>query len=116
MFLLRVNVADEGVEIGRPHGECTVSALPCELCQFRRLRLEPLRRARLQILDQLCDGDGPREADGQVDVVRNAANPKAFAVDAAYYGCQIGVELFAYRRSEHRCAVFGAENEMNEQE
>ena len=61
------------------------------------------------------DGDGPREPDGQVDVVRNSANAKAFAVDAAYYGCEIGVEIFAYRRSKDRCAVFGAENEVNEQ-
>ena len=49
-----------------------------------------------------------------MDVIGNASDSKAFAVDAAYDGCEIGVKLFAYRRSKHRRAVFGAENEVNE--
>ena len=60
------------------------------------------------------DRDGPREPVGQVDVVGNAADAKAFAVDAAYDGCEIGVEIFAYRSGEDWCAVPGAENKVNE--
>ena len=49
-----------------------------------------------------------------MDVVGHAADAKAFAVDAAYDGCEIGVEIFAYRSGEDWCAVPGAENKVNE--
>jgi hypothetical protein len=42
MFGLGVDVMNQRLEIGEAEGECTVTALPCEIGQIRRLKLQPL--------------------------------------------------------------------------
>ncbi len=51
-----------------------------------------------------------------MDMIGNAANPEAFTVCVSGDGGQISVEIGAYRHVEHRGAVFGAEDEVNEEE
>ncbi len=116
MFFLGVNVGGEGFQVGRPDGECTISVLPREVLQPGRLRLEPFRRGGFELLHELSDGSGPRYTDGEVNMVRDAADPKALAVRISGHGCQVRVEIGTCGQIEVWSTILRAEDEVNEQE
>ncbi len=68
------------------------------------------------MFDEFGDGDGAGESDGEMDVVRNAADEEAVAVEVARDGGEIGVELWAEGGLEERGAVPGGEDDVEEDE
>ena len=68
------------------------------------------------MFDEFGDGDGAGESDGEMDVVRNAADEEAFAVEVACDGREVGVEVWADRGLEERGAVLRGEDDVEERE
>ena len=68
------------------------------------------------MFDELRHGDGAGESDGEMDVVRNAADEEAVAVEVACDGGEIGVELWKDGGWEEREAVLGGEDDVDKDE
>jgi hypothetical protein len=51
-----------------------------------------------------------------MDVVRHATHPIAFAIDVSGNRSEVGVERGGHRCVETRCAILRAEDEVHEQE
>ena len=62
------------------------------------------------------DGDGAGESDGEMDVVPNAADEEAIAIEVARDGGEVGVELWADGGLEKRGAVLGGEDYVDQDE
>ena len=116
MLLLAVNVSIQRFHIGRSDGKTGVTALSCKISQCRRLRFQPFGRSGFQLLHQIGNGDGARQSDGQMHVVRHPARAITFAIGIADDGGQIAVDLWPHIADEQRPPVFGAENEVKDDE
>jgi hypothetical protein len=115
MRFLHIDITNQCIQIRRSNRKRTISALPCELFQRRRLSLEPLRR-RLQFFHQLSHIRRAGQADGKMNVIGNSSNPEAFAFGIAGDGGKISVKVGEHSSVKDRRAIFCAENNMNKKE
>ncbi len=65
-------------------------------------------------LHELCDGYGPTELNGKMDVIGDAANARACTAKVTAYCCEISVEIGTNRGRQAGDAVFGAEDEVKQ--
>ncbi len=116
VFLLPIYVMEQCVTVGRADGERAVAALPGKHGQRRRLRFEPFGRRRFQAFDEIGHGDGARKPDGEMNVIGDTANAKAFAIRVPGDRGEIGVKRGTDFRAKERCAVLRGENDVDEKE
>lgn len=114
MRLLRIDVPDQSVQIRRSNGERTISSLPCELRQARRLCLEPFRGRRFEIFDQLRHTQGTSQTNGKMNMVRDSVHAETFAFGIAGNRGEIRMKVSADVSVDERPAIFRAENQMNQ--
>ncbi len=79
-------------QVGGAYREDAVAALPGEVCEAGGLGPEPQGGRGFEVFHKFRHGDGAREADGEMDVVFDAADEEAFAVEVACDGGEVGVE------------------------
>jgi hypothetical protein len=114
MRLLGIDVTNQGVQIRRPSREGTVASLPGKLRQFRRLGLKPFRSGRFKLLHHLRHFCRARQANREVNVVRNSTYAKAFTFGVAGNGSKIRVECRPNGRIEEGGTVLCAEDHMDQ--
>jgi hypothetical protein len=112
MRLLFVDVAEQSARIRGTDRKCTVSALPCE--RPDTLRLHPFGRAYLDLLRQFRQGPGRMQTHGKMNMVGHSSHAEAFAVFVANDGSEICVQRRPHILAHQRPAIFGAEDEMNQ--
>jgi hypothetical protein len=78
------------------------------------LHLQPLGRGSFHGFNQFRDGDGPRQTDGEVNVVRHATDAIRLATRFARDGGEIGMKSRAGFWGEARAALLGAENDVHD--
>ena len=66
------------------------------------------------MFDEFGDGDGAGETDGEMDVIVEAADEETFAVEVACDRGEVGVEVWADGGFEEGRAVFGGEDDVDE--
>jgi len=113
MRLLLVDVMNQRIQIGRPYRKRTIPALPRKLCQFGRLTLQPFRRGRFDLRNQVRNIRRAVQSNGEMDVIRNTANAKALALIVADNRCQISVEIGSHNIIENGSTVLRAEDNMD---
>ena len=116
MFPLPVNVSFQRRQVGRADGKAGVTPLPGKSGQRRGLGFHPFGGTNFQLLHQIRNGHRARQANGQMDMIRHPAGAITFAIRIAGHGGEIGVQLRPGAVVEPRLAVFGAENEVNNDE
>jgi len=116
IFLLAVDIVLQRLQIRRTNGETSVAALPRERREIGRLRFQPFRRCRLQCLHPLRDGDGARNTDGEVDMIRHTAESIGFAIRVARDRGQISVEFRTRVGNEKGTAFLRAEDDVDDDE
>ena len=114
MRLLPVDVRAQRAQIRGTNGKHTVPALPLEATELVALRLQPLRRPRLQIADEVCDGQAPRQPNCQMEMIGHAADPITFASGVTNSRCKVGAQVRTHGISQRRHPAFGAEDYMNQ--
>ena len=77
--------------------------------------LEPFGGRGFQFLDELGHGDCPRESDGEMNMVRHAADSEAFAIHIACDRREIGVEGGTHGGIKHGGAVFRGEDDVRQE-
>ena len=110
---LGIDVLDQRTQISRPDRERTITSLPREFRQIRRLSLEPLGRGRLELFHRLRDILCARQANREMNVVRDSAHTKAFAFAVASDSSKVRIECRANRRIEEGSTVLCAEDHMD---
>jgi hypothetical protein len=115
MRLLCIDVTNQFIQIRRPNRKHTISPLPRELRQCRRLSLEPFRRRRFELLHQLRCRRRARQTNRKVNMVRNAADAIALAFGVTGNGSKIGVKGRTQSNIQDRCTIFRTKDHMNKQ-
>ena len=113
MHLLRVDVLDERLQICRPNRKHSVSSLPGELCQPRRLGFQPLRRRGLQLRDQPRNIRGARQSNRKVYMVLHASYAITLAPSVARDRGKIRIQLRTNGIVHQTSSVFGTEDHMH---
>src|SRR6266446_4695610 len=113
MLLLPVNVFAQGIQIRWPDGKTPIAALPCERTQRGRLCLEPFRRRRFQLLDQVGDRERARKANREMHVV-SAADAIRLASRIARDGREVRVKRAPRLGVADRAAIFCAEDDVDD--
>ncbi len=114
MHILTIDVIGQRTQVSRPNREGSVTSLPRELRQVGRLGFEPFGRGRFELLHYLRDVRRARQANREMNVVRNPSYAKAFTFGVAGNGSKIRIERGTNRIVEDGEAVFCAEDNMNE--
>ena len=109
---LCVDVTDERVEVGWTDGEQAISALPGEVVDA--LTLHPDGGGRFQVGDEVGGGSRCGNANGEVNVIGDAADAEAFAVELAGDAGEVGVEVRCDFVTNGGQAVFCAEDDMDQ--
>lgn len=113
MRLLRIDVAEQNLQICRPNRECTTSALPGKMRQFRQLDLQPLRGRSLQFPHDIGDIRLTRQSNRQVHMVRNAADAVTLAPCVAHDRGKICKQVWPHRLAQNRSAILCTEDQVN---
>ena len=116
MRFLRIDVMKQLIQIRRANRERTISLLPCKLRQPRGLALEPFGRRRLQIRHQLRNRHSTIQPNGEMNMVRNAANSITFAIPIAGNGGKISMQRTLHNIIKQRQTIFRAEDHMDKNE
>jgi hypothetical protein len=116
VLFLRRDVLLQGGEVGWSYGKDAVATLPGEVCEVGGLDLEPHRGGGFELFHEFCHGEGARESDGEMEVVFDAADEETFAVEVACDRGDVGVEFWEDGGFEERGAVFGGEDDVDEDE
>jgi len=114
MLLLIVNVGAEGIQIVWADGEAGVAALPGEILSAGGLGLHPFGGRGFQSFDEVGDGEGAGESDGEVDVIGHAADTITFATGIASDGREVGVQVGADIRLDESVTVLGAKDDVDD--
>lgn len=94
-LLLVLDVADEFRALRFTDREDAVAALPVETAECGALCLQPLGRAGFEFFDELGNGDLAGEVTEDVDVVFDAVNGEAGAVEGFEDRDEVGVQFLA---------------------
>src|SRR5271170_7910403 len=116
MHFLAVDVIDQCTQISRSNRECSVTPLPRELRQLRRLSFEPLGRRRLKLFHQPRNVLRARQANRKMYVIGNSAYTKAFAFGVSGDGGQIRIKCITNGRIEKGDTILCAKNHMDQNE
>jgi hypothetical protein len=116
MYLLRIDVLDQCLQICRPNRKRSVPSLPCELRALRRFCLEPLRRRSLQVPDQLGEIRAPRHSDRKMYMVRNPSHAIALTPGIANDHGKVRIQLRTDRIIENRPAALRTEDHVHHNE
>jgi hypothetical protein len=108
--LLPIDIVDEGANIRRTDGEQPITALPREVTH--PLLFHPRRRPRLNLRYEFCSRSCRCQPHCKMNVVGNAAHPKAFAIQFACRSREIGIKRSAHILVDQRGPMFRAENHM----
>ncbi len=111
---LSVDVSDECAQIRRADREDAVASLPRKVMQQRGLRLEPLRRGRFQLFDELGDCERSRETDGKVYMIGNAADPITLASLVSRHSREVSMRRTANSIRQRGLPVFRAEDHVEQ--
>jgi hypothetical protein len=114
MHFLRINIPNQRLQICRPNRERTISSLPCELRQRRRLALDPPRRRRLHLLYQFRHGHCPRQPNRQMHMVGRTANAITFAPVIPHKSREIKIKFRSHSLIQNRRTILRAEDHMNQ--
>jgi hypothetical protein len=112
MRLLSFDVLNQRTGIRRAHGKRPISPLPRE--PIHTLRLHPLGRAGLQLLQQLRQALRRMQPHGQMNMVGYAANPEAIALFIAHNGRQIRMQRQSHTLVQQRPAILRAKHNVNQ--
>jgi hypothetical protein len=85
-----------------------------KLTELRALCFDPLGRAGFNCFRHLRNGHGSRQAKEQMNVIRYTTDSKRWAIVIPENGGEIGMQFRTNIRSQHRHAVLGTENQMDE--
>ncbi len=109
---LFVDISHQRTEIRRADGKQTITTLPCE--HLHTLLLHPNRRGCLQLGNNLSRRSRRSESQRKVHMVRNAACPKALAVQLPSSPRKISMQPRSNFIPNHRDSSFSAENKVNQ--
>jgi hypothetical protein len=115
MVHLSIDISNQRTQIRRSNRKSPIPSLPCEPSQAGRLSLHPSGRRSLELLHQIRHTRLPRQANREMNVVRNAANPIALAFRIADNRSQIGIKVRTHDLVDQFRTIFRTENQMNEQ-
>jgi hypothetical protein len=116
MCLLSIDVLNQGLQIRRSNGKRAITSLPRELCQRRRLCLQPFRRGRLQLRNHLRDICGARQSDRKMHMVGDTSHAIALASGIAEDRSEAGIELRTHGLIQHGHSPLRAEDHMHHNE
>jgi hypothetical protein len=92
VLLLVVDVLPKRVQPVRGKRKSAIPPLPREPPQFRRLRLQPFRRGRLELFDQLRGGHRPGHPDGKMHMIPDTPDAVAFTPDVSRHHSKVGMK------------------------
>lgn len=113
VLLLSVDVRQQHLKVRPTNGKCAIPALPGE--PGHSLRFQPVRRRGFQLFNQRRNRDGSRQTYGQMHMVHNTADAKAFAPSVPCDRREIGVQIRTDRIGKDRSTIFRAEHNMDQQ-
>ena len=116
MLLPAVDGVLQRLQIRWTNGETSVAALPRESCEAGRLGLHPFGRCRFQFLHQVREGDGARQPDGEMNMIRHAADAIGSAIRVACDRGQIGVDFRTRVGNQKGTASPRAEDDVDDDE
>ena len=114
VFILPVDVVENHCQFSMVDRERSVTALPSEVTESRRLGFDPFCGVCFQFLYEVGDGDRSGEANGEMDVIGHASGPVAFASVGPCHLGEVSVDVGAEIRCQVWCAVFGAEDDVDD--
>lgn len=114
VFLLGVDVMEQGVLLTHAHGECSVALLPVEAVELRVSFFQPFTGRGFDFLHQVCHGKSAGKTHRQMHMIRHAADAIRLAIHVPYCPGEKGVGLLTHARRQPRIAVLGAPYQMNE--
>jgi hypothetical protein len=112
MLPLPVDVLHQRGQVCGPNGEQSIPTLPCKL--GHTLLLHPYGRRCLDLGHNLRRGPHGSKPQGQMHMVFNTANTKAFAIELARCTCQIRMKRRADLIVDQRLSLFRAEDNMDQ--
>jgi hypothetical protein len=112
---LRIDVTYQRIQIARSYRERTIPSLPRKLRQCGRLALQPFRRGRLHLRNQIRDIRSAIQSNGQMNMIRNTTNAKTLALIIPNNRRQVGAKIRAHPGIKQRHTVFSAEHNMHEE-
>ncbi len=112
MLPLPVDVLHQRAQVRWPHGEQSIPALPRE--SGDPMLLHPRGRRRLNLRNNLRRGSGGGKAQGQMHMVRNATNSKAFAIELPRRTRQIRMKSRANLVGDQRLPFLCAEHNRDQ--
>ena len=113
MRLLRINVTNQRLQIGRPNGKRTISSLPRKFAQPRKLPLQPFGRRRLHLSHQIRDVRRRTQPHRKMNMIFDATYPIALASRPTHDRCKIGVEPGTHTLIQQRRSIFRTEDHVN---
>jgi hypothetical protein len=112
MLPLAVDVPHQYIQVCGPHGEQSIPALPRK--SDDALLLHPCGRGRLDLRHHLRRGSRRSKSQGQMHMVLNTADTKAFAIEPTRCTCQIRMKRRANLLGDQGLPFFRAEDNMDQ--
>jgi hypothetical protein len=114
MGFLGIDVMEQRLAIGRADRKGGIASLPSKL--WHTLGLHPSGGRRFQFRHKFRNVLRSGETNRDVNVIDHAAHTVTFAVGVTDDSSEIGVEVELDGRGHQRAAVFGAEDDMDQDE
>lgn len=112
MLLLAVDVAHQLLQLAPTNGKIAITSLPEERAILLSLGLNPGRRGLLDFLQEFCLTKRARQPRCDMDVICGAPNAVGWAITIPAQGGQVGVQARSDGRVKPGAAVFGAEDDV----
>ena len=116
MCLLRVDILNQRLQIGRPNRKRSIPSLPRERRQCRGFCLDPLRRRCLQLRNQLRNIRRSRQTDCHMHMVGNASHAITLTPGIPSNRSKIRIQLRTNRIIQNRTASLRTEDHMHHNE
>jgi len=111
MLLLRRNIVGHLRNLRLADGECAVTTLPIE--SVHAIRFHPFRAFAFYIADQFADVDSAKR-NQNVNVVRHTSGDDHATFVVRDDAGDVGIQSWLDLRRDQRAAVFGRENNVDE--
>ncbi len=116
VFFLLVDVGAEGIQIRGADRKASVAALPRKCRVVGRLCFQPFGRRGFQVLDEVGNGEGAGQSDGQMHVVGHAARTITFTSGVTRNRGEVRVKIGPRVGLEKWATILRTEDDVNDDE
>jgi hypothetical protein len=115
MLLLVRNVGPNRGGTRLAYGESAVAGLPCKNVVFGPTPVHPPRRIRFYQASDIRDGVVGGHANQEMDVIAGSIHAKSGPSNLTDDASKVGVQIFFELGFDEGAALFGAEDEMDQE-